>query len=283
MIHWWENDEWLGKKDLVLALLAAARFRPSPRVLEIGLWRGGWALHVAKNVGCAEISAIDPYPGLDEVRSATQSRFAALGVMLRLHADWDDCSGAQEFDLIHVDGEHSEAAALRDLMEAAERLSEGGLLIVDDWLQPAFVGVNAAVNRFLAEEHFRLVLTTESKAYLASAAVADEWREYFAVELEQLGSIPFELDSGVGLGSYTEARTAWGSQVIVALGKPTGLLVTAGERSQTWPTSRGGRPRTSLRSLAKRIARLILAGPRRIWSRTVLQVSVRGDTRASQA
>ncbi len=191
----------------------------------MGLWEGGWSLHVAKNIGASTVTAIDPYPGLDCVRTVTKERFESSGIALDLFNDWSELGARGEFDLVHIDGEHSEEAALRDLHESAERLATGGIIIVDDWLQPAFIGVNSAVHRFCAKADYRVIATTEWKAYLASAATTDVWREDLVSELERAGSIPYETKSGEGLGAYSEARTVLGSAVIVALGKPTSRLV----------------------------------------------------------
>jgi SAM-dependent methyltransferase len=224
MILWWQNDKWVGKKDLALVLMACGRFAATPRIMEVGLWEGGWSLHVAKNVGAPTVTAIDPYPGLESVRTVTKERFESLGVALNLFEDWSELDSQGEFDLVHIDGEHSEDAALRDLEESAERLASGGMIVVDDWLQPAFIGVNSAVHRFCARSGYRVILTTEWKCYLASAATADFWREYFLSQLQRVGSIPYETKAE-GLGAYSEARTVLGSAVIVALGKPTSRLV----------------------------------------------------------
>lgn len=224
MISWWANDKWLGKKDLAIALMFASRFGSDIRVMEVGLWKGGWALHLAMNRGVSQITAIDPYPGLDAIRDETNRRFEALGIDLNLYGSWLTCGTDSQFDLIHVDGEHSESAALNDLYESASRLSPGGAIIVDDWLQPQYIGVNSAVHRFLSAENFRVVLTTEWKAYLTPAEEAPGWHEYLVAQLNELGRIAFEVDQPKGLGEYLEARTVLGAPVIVALGKPLDVL-----------------------------------------------------------
>jgi predicted O-methyltransferase YrrM len=257
MISWWENDRWVGKKDLAISLMVATRFGQGPRVMEVGLWRGGWTLHVAMNLGISRGTAIDPYLGLEEIRNTTLNRFERLEIALDLHESWDSCERTSRFDLIHIDGEHSEAAALHDLRESVQRLSPGGVIIVDDWLQPDFIGVNSAVHRFLSEADFRIVLTTEWKAYLTSAATAQDWHSYLVAQLGQLGKIPFEVDASKGLGDYSEARTVLDHSVIVALGKPSDLLVNDGQRDAERPLG------TRISQVIKRLASIFIRRLRR--------------------
>jgi hypothetical protein len=51
---------------------------------------------------------------------------------------------AETFDLIHVDGDHTEAGARDDIVKFFERLSPGGVMLVDDLDQPP------VLNGFLA-------------------------------------------------------------------------------------------------------------------------------------
>lgn len=237
LIQFWENDPWLGKKDLALSLIAASRFT-RPRLMEVGLWQGGWSLHVAKNAGIPSVTAIDPYPGLEAVRAKTMDRFASTGIHLDLFRSWSECGKEVTFDVVHVDGEHSEESALKDLTEASSHLSAGGIIIVDDWLQPAFLGVNSAVHRFLSARAFRIVLTTEWKAYLASESASGSWRHFFGTALADNGRIPYRVNPQQGLGDYIERQTVLDAEVIISIGKPTGQLVEQAEGSQLPKTIR---------------------------------------------
>ncbi len=52
----------------------------------------------------------------------------------------------EEFDLIHVDGDHSEFGAMQDLMDCWRLLAPGGHLVFDDVQRPELLGV---LTRFL--------------------------------------------------------------------------------------------------------------------------------------
>ena len=243
LISFWENPSWLGPKDLALTLLAAriiGRDAP-PEVLEIGVWEGSWLMHVARNLGLRHAIGIDPYPGLQEKREQTLARFADADIDIVIHRSWSELPSSSAFDLIHVDGEHSEAAAYEDLVRSAAHLGPAGLIIVDDWMQPAFPGVNSAVHRFLRDEDFHVVLLTEWKAYLTRSSDLAWWREELDARLRRQDAIAHSLDAGAGLGTYDESRRILGEDVIVCLGKPRGRLTPEATPSQG--TLAGGRVR----------------------------------------
>lgn len=56
---------------------------------------------------------------------------------------------AGTFDFIHVDGDHTEAGCLHDLLLAIFSLTPGGTILVDDYTYVA--GVTRAVDKFVAE------------------------------------------------------------------------------------------------------------------------------------
>lgn len=242
-ITFWENPAWFGPKDLALTLDATKVLgRGSDvEILEIGVWEGSWLLHMARNAGVSHVTGIDPYPGLAEKRQSTLERFDRSDVRLTLHPSWLELPSTESFDLIHVDGEHSEAAAYDDLIGAATHLRPSGLIVVDDWMQPAFPGVNSAVHRFLRELDFRAVLLTEWKVYITRTSDAAWWREGLHARLRTQSAIPFSVTEGEGLGDYRESRRILGEDVIVCLGKPlrrltlgTGPSVSSASRIHRW-------------------------------------------------
>ena len=224
-ITFWADDEWVGPKDLFIALCAAERFGDSCRLFEVGLWRGGWLLHMAKNLGLHQVSALDPYPGLGEIRASTIERFVQEGIELALYSSWEEVPDVL-IDVAHVDGEHSEAAALRDLESVARRLSDRGIIAVDDWMRPHRAGVNSAVHMFLREWDYRIVALTEFKAYLVREAHAEGWHSWLQPRLERaeglrirLDEVPFGLSS-----SYSESHAVLGFEPLVWIGKPNSNL-----------------------------------------------------------
>lgn len=121
-IHWWAEEDlwfgghrWFGLKDLALALTLVLRLTRQPALLEIWLWRGSWPIHLAKSLGLTEVSNMDPYLGVADVRNGTIAAYGRQGAKLSLYPAWDDFPDLS-FNVVLVDGEHSEVADLRDLV-----------------------------------------------------------------------------------------------------------------------------------------------------------------------
>ena len=58
--------------------------------------------------------------------------------------------GPESFDLAYVDGSHTELDTMTDLVMSFNLLKAGGVMLVDDYDQPAFPGVRMAVDKFAA-------------------------------------------------------------------------------------------------------------------------------------
>lgn len=63
-----------------------------------------------------------------------------------------EASNPQAFDLVVVDGDHSDEGAERDLENVAHHVSEGGLLVFDDITHPAHPGLLSVWHRVM-ERH----------------------------------------------------------------------------------------------------------------------------------
>lgn len=187
------TTEWLSEKDAALCVeILRLLERPTPRVLEIGVWKGAWTVTMAGNIPDSVQVGIDPYPGGADARAAQQTAAAEIerhgfGDRVRIVDSWETLhqlatagTCPRRFDLVHIDGRHTQDAAARDLEEADRVLADDGVIVVDDYRHPAFPGVAFAMYRFLEPRGFRLFLTTENKAYLARLSSADRW--YRAME-----------------------------------------------------------------------------------------------------
>ena len=74
------------------------------------------------------------------------------------------------FDLIHIDGEHSEIAALQDLNFAQNNLAELGIIVVDYIWHPLFPSVISATMKFIHGSRFVPFLSTQQNMYLSKEA-----------------------------------------------------------------------------------------------------------------
>jgi predicted O-methyltransferase YrrM len=146
------GDAW-RYADITTALAAAAALVKPTSYLEIGVRRGRSMAVVA--AACPDCSLlgfdlwIEGYAGMDnpgpELVRAELARVGHRGPLelidgdshqtvrryLRQHPD-------SYFDLITVDGDHSERGAAQDLADVLPRLKVGGVLVFDDTVHPEF-------------------------------------------------------------------------------------------------------------------------------------------------
>jgi SAM-dependent methyltransferase len=210
--------EWLNIEDAVLA----HRLSPIDGVaLEIGTWKGGWILTLLFNGNRRRGIAIDPYPNLDYIRDVFVKNSGELfGERVKLFDSLDSfrnsVNGNQTFDIIHLDGEHSQAATEKDLNFALECLKPDGLLIVDDFFYHDFPGVTAGVFSKLPNSGLSPFLFSEKKLYLCKTS---EYETYYAKvrEILQSLSIAFFEDQNITgkTGPYKQSNSIYGFSLII--------------------------------------------------------------------
>jgi SAM-dependent methyltransferase len=173
MIRDWPSDdsvEWLNPADTEIALhcIGIIKIRNNNKnvinILEVGVWKGGWSFTLCKNAENIYITGIDPYPNLAEIQKRVIEESAKYD-NFTLQPDWRGVS-EKLFDIIHLDGEHTEKAVAEDLIKCLDHLKPGGILIVDDIRHPYFPGVAYSIWKFIAEHKLAMLIFSEYKAYL---------------------------------------------------------------------------------------------------------------------
>jgi predicted O-methyltransferase YrrM len=226
------SEIWLARMDAELALFLLKHVsregrggRPA-QVLEIGVWKGAWTSIVLVNVPEAQAFGVDPYPGRNsDVRRIMENRLESLGVHDRfvLTAAVNSLPPHQEFDVIHIDGEHSEAAVWSDLTFALSRLAVGGVIIVDDFRHAAFPGIPSALFRFLEANDLRVFLASANKAYVARACDASTYYDEVLAAAQNFRHLMIQRHFGDGdpkSQNYAQPTDVLGQPVLLAA-KPT--------------------------------------------------------------
>lgn len=226
------SEEWLHRSDAYVSvkLLSHITGEANATVLEVGVWKGAWTSVMLKNMPQVDATGIDPYPmSAAPVRSEMLERLEDLGVRNRftLYSSWSDIH-TSAFSMVHVDGEHSERAALRDLAFAFENLAPGGVVVVDDFRNKWYPGVASALYQFLKTHDARLFLATDRKAYIARRF--DAQRLYAEVlELlqgdEQIQIWRWFRDNGEQEPLYPEPTDVLGQPVLIARPRKADLSV----------------------------------------------------------
>lgn len=162
---------YLSSKDVYIFKAIASEAK---LIAEVGVLFGGFAIHALLNSHASRLIGIDPFnwDGGSEARASLESFVAGAGVSDRfeLLSNWQQVDTTDAFDVIHIDGEHSEKATLEDFRRASAVLNDSGVIICDDWSHPMFPGVQSAMHLFMAESDFRLFAVTDRKAYLCRTA-----------------------------------------------------------------------------------------------------------------
>lgn len=153
---------WFSMDAAVLMMLFHQLAMPPGDVLEIGVYQGLSAIGVAAMRGSnRRFYAIDPFREQIDSIPPAEIRAAFLEHMSGFHAPLDfmtllETSSAEiscgdlhgDFSLAHVDGDHSVQGALHDIELAEDVLAPGGILVLDDYYNPAFPGVTEAIHHF---------------------------------------------------------------------------------------------------------------------------------------
>ncbi len=142
--------DW-GYLDITNVLYAASELIQPARYLEIGVRRGRSMAMVASACPQVDIVGFDmwienyagmPNPGPQFVENEVR-KFGHTGRLTLLDGNSHNTvpeffkENRDEFDLITVDGDHSDEGAMDDLMNILPHLSLGGVVVFDDILHPA--------------------------------------------------------------------------------------------------------------------------------------------------
>ena len=122
-----------------------------------------------------------------------------------------------ECRFISIDGSHDFEDVFLDLILTEKVIGVAGLVAVDDFLNPLTLGVNRAVNHFLAQPRFLSpVAYTANKLFLAHRASAEDYRIGFESIFES-GEEPFEVSfrKKRKLGRHHIEQNFFGSRLLV--------------------------------------------------------------------
>ena len=183
-----ELVEWLDPYDAFFSMNLLVD--SGGGICEVGVYKGGYLITMLRNNPRLNAVAIDPYPGLNSIKETFLNNLLSykLEDNIKHFADYNSLK-ENSFDLIHIDGEHSESAVIKDLHFARDNLANKGLIVIDDIWHPLFPGVVSATMKFVHESDFVPFLSTRQKIFICR----DNQYEYHysqASELLQKFNIP---------------------------------------------------------------------------------------------
>ena len=159
------GSRW-GYADLVTIVLGLAEHLRPRRYLEIGVRRGRSVCAVGKLTPACEIAMFDMWlenyagmenPGPDFVR-AELHKVGHLGKVEFINGNSHETlpqyfseNPQKTFDLIAVDGDHTNLGAAQDIADVLPHLAIGGAIALDDISHPKFPGLKSVWQRMIVE------------------------------------------------------------------------------------------------------------------------------------
>lgn len=162
------GDDW-RYLDIVNVLYAASKALQPKTYLEVGVRRGRSVCSVVRGCPTVDVVACDMwqanYAGMEnpgpkfveeEVkRHGSKGRIGFVnGDSHVVLPEFFKQRPEMKFDLITIDGDHSEAGAYRDLCDVAPQLRPGGVIVFDDISHPAHPYLLGVWRKFVAERSY---------------------------------------------------------------------------------------------------------------------------------
>jgi hypothetical protein len=145
--------------------------------LEIGVWEGKSAtlgtMHLLDDEPSILIDINPCDAALARVRKLKPAGVCFLQLRSTLAAnDPRLLSYTHKIRFVHIDGEHDAATVSNDLALARSVICEGGIICVDDFFNPVYPQVTAAIHLFLFQQrfNFQMLMCGANKCWIVSAA-----------------------------------------------------------------------------------------------------------------
>lgn len=175
-----------------------------------------------RNNLASQAVGIDPYPKLQHIRDEFMNRILAekLESRFQLFPDYSgfaDASDQIHFGMVHVDGEHSEAACYKDLINSIQSIAPNGIIIIDDIYHADFPGVTSAAFKFIHSYEVAPFLITGGKLYLCRP---DFFEKYSALTEDLLSRSHIAYSKGFSSTEFEQSNAIKGfRQLVVVHGK----------------------------------------------------------------
>jgi hypothetical protein len=183
----------------------------------VGVYKGAFVQTVLMNNASSHVTGIDPYPGGNEVRQEMLRGLSGRDLTDRfaLLEEWRASPETARFDVMHIDGEHSEVALRHDFEEASKRIADDGMIIVDDVRHGWFPGVTAATFRFLEQSEFCLLADSGQKFYLVREPFLEKARASFIATYQKHLAIYHSLSDFNLNARYVQLPDVGGNPVLL--------------------------------------------------------------------
>jgi predicted O-methyltransferase YrrM len=179
----WFLDEAAALWDIFLSYQNMAGVRG--HLMEVGVYKGKSALLMAMHAMPEDEVVLVDIDSLKDARAIlsnlqdTNIHYLEMESFDLIRTDLVS-TGGNRFRWISIDAEHTREAVHRDLGYANQLLSRDGIIAMDDFFQPAYPQITAAVYEFL-ERHageLTMIMCGFNKAYLCRPRAAQQYLDF---------------------------------------------------------------------------------------------------------
>ena len=138
----------------------------------------------------------------------------------------EDVVFVKPLKLLHIDGCHEHSAVLSDLMLFSNYMDDRGIIVLDDFQDQEYPGVNSAAFEFSLSnanyKNWRVIAIADNKAYLCQKKYQELYQKKLVDYIEkakQQYNVPFAMHLGLREVLDTnvlmcDSRTSWDPNVI---------------------------------------------------------------------
>lgn len=141
---------------------------------------------------------------LDNIKRFGNPNHIEVRVQNTMTLTHDDLSFDRPLRLLHIDGCHEHSAVLNDLQLFTEKMSDGGVIVLDDYNDYEYPGVNSAASEYMLSKYnrnnWRIFAIGDNKAYMCQKKHLTQYQnamvDYFVKAVKKM-YVPFPLPMGV--------------------------------------------------------------------------------------
>jgi len=201
-------------------------------ILEIGVYKGKYlsVLYNRARRTSQRVLGIDTfqYSSHDDVNSTFTRLFGSIDYLSLVTCDSSrlvparlmEMLGGRRASFISVDGDHAASGVRADLILLSQVLGEGGIIAVDDLLNPRAIGVSEGFYRFFIErreQSLRPFAYCANKMFLAKAPHDETYKKAIEALLGEMANLPMveEFNRQLQVGRHIVEQELLGSKVLI--------------------------------------------------------------------